>query len=65
MQSSPDLKMFGSELKDLKDLLSRMLVKDSKKRLSKLSEIKNHPWFQKNISFQDVEDRRMDAPFVP
>jgi len=49
MTQSPDFKMFGSELKELKDLLSRMLIKDPSKRIKTLREVKEHPWFARNF----------------
>ena len=57
--------MFGSELKELKDLLSRMLVKDPAKRLKNLADVRSHPWFAKHISFSDIEARKVKAPFEP
>lgn len=62
---SPDFKMFGSELKDLKDLLSRMLIKDPKKRIKTLREVKEHPWFTKNFDFSKIATKEIPAPFVP
>lgn len=57
--------MFGSELKELKDLLSRMLIKDSGKRLKTLKEVKSHPWFSKHINLTEIETKSLTAPFVP
>jgi len=55
--------MFGSELKELKDLLQRMLVKDPAKRLKSLADVRSHPWFAKHISFSDIEAKKLKAPF--
>lgn len=63
--SSPDFKMFGSELRELKDLLAKMLVKDPTKRLRKLSEVRKHPWFANHINFADIEARKVKAPTEP
>lgn len=65
LTSTPDFKMFGSELKELKDLLSRMLIKDPKKRLKSLKEVKEHAWFSKNIDFKRVATFELPAPFEP
>jgi len=65
LTSAPDFKMFGSELKDLKNLLLKMLVKDHKMRLKTLKEVREHSWFSKQIDFAKVMAQELKAPFLP
>jgi serine/threonine protein kinase len=54
LTAAPDFKMFGSELRDLHDLLQRMMVKDPNKRLNSLQQVRDHAWFAKHIDFNKV-----------
>lgn len=65
IQKSPDFSMFGSEMKDLKDLISKLLIKDPQRRLAAFADIKAHPWLVKNINLEDVSGGKVEAPFVP
>ena len=52
---------------DIKDIIFNLLKKDVKERLgysSGIVEIKNHPFF-KGINFQDIENKKIEAPFIP
>ena len=50
---------------EARDLLSKLLKKDPKKRIGYVSktDIKSHPFFE-GINWEDVYNRRYDAPFV-
>ena len=52
---------------DVKDIIFNLLKKDVKERLgysSGIVEIKNHSFF-KGINFQDIENKKIEAPFIP
>ena len=52
---------------DIKDIIFNLLKKDVKERLgysSGIVEIKNHSFF-KGINFQDIENKKIEAPFIP
>ena len=52
---------------EAKDIIQKLLEKNPKKRLGAqkgLEEIKNHPFFAK-INFNDVEQKKLKAPFIP
>ena len=52
---------------DAKDIIIKLLEKNPKKRLGfikGIDEIKNHPFFKK-IDFDDIEKRKIKAPFIP
>lgn len=48
----------------LKDLLRSMLQCDPGKRLSEVSAIKQHVWFE-NVNWESVPQRQVPAPFIP
>ena len=52
---------------DAKDIIQKLLEKNPKKRLGAqkgIEEIKNHPFFAK-IDFNLVEQKKLEAPFIP
>jgi len=49
---------------DAGDFLSKLLTRDTSKRLSEPSKIVAHPWF-KNIDFGKLEAKEIPPPFVP
>ena len=49
---------------DVRDLLARLLMKDPARRLTKVSEIKAHPFFR-GIDWVKLAARKIEPPFRP
>jgi len=64
----PEMARHGIGVSDeAKDLITRMLEKDRKKRLGAvkdIDEILGHPWFA-DLNIQDILDKKMTSPYIP
>jgi serine/threonine protein kinase len=49
--------------KEVNDFIKSLLYKDPDRRI-KPSQIPFHPWF-KGVNFDDINNRRLRAPFIP
>ena len=49
---------------EVQSLLTGLLDRDPKKRISKATDIKKHPWF-KRIDWKLLWDKKLKAPFKP
>jgi serine/threonine protein kinase len=51
---------------EAKDIINRLLQRKEEERLGHRdsSEVRSHPWF-KSINWNDLENMRLTAPFVP
>jgi len=49
---------------EVRDLISKFLIRDPEKRLQVYADIKGHPWF-KNLDWTKLENCQIPAPFKP
>lgn len=56
-----NLKISNTVSPNLKNLLTKLLIKDKQKRLNNFEEIKKHPWL-KDIIWEKIIERKLQSP---